>query len=287
MRVDDYADVQVLLDNQAIGRTDSDGWAVIPRLRAYDRNRVSIDARDLPLDATVDALAIDAVPWYRSGLLFDFPVRRSHGAQMRITLDDGGDMPAGAYVEVNARAERFPVALYGAAYVTGLTGHDRLQVTWRGQRCVFDVTLPANPDPLPISARFPAMGCRGEHSGASARRHAAFARRRPAVRVSCNGGRPRAGAARGCRRRDLLGRRPRGGLRQLRRLQCIGRDDDDDDKRRLHAGAGRRRREHHRRVCAGPVGRRRQRVCASPDEKRQRQPRLQPVRRQCQYAGVG
>ena len=149
VRVDDYSGVQVMVDNQVVGRTGQDGYAVIPRLRAYDRNRVSLDQRDLPLDATVDALAIVEVPYFRSGILFDFPVRRAHGATLRIVQDDGTDVPPGAQVDVDARGERFPVALGGTAYVTAITARHRLRVTWPGRQCVFDVALADTRDPLP------------------------------------------------------------------------------------------------------------------------------------------
>ncbi len=142
VRVDDYPGVGVLLDNQVVGRTGPDGYAVLPRLRAYDHNRVSIDQRDLPLDATVDALSIEAVPYFRSGVLFDFPARRSHGATLHIVLDDGGDLPSGAYVEVDGHPERFPVALGGEAYVTGLAASNCLHATWRDRHCDFDVAMP-------------------------------------------------------------------------------------------------------------------------------------------------
>ena len=143
MRVADYPGVTVLQDNQPVGRTDADGYAVLPLLRAYDVNRVSIDEHDLPLDAQVDKLKIDAVPYYRSGLLFDFPVRRSHGATLHLRLDDGGPMPSGAIVRVVGRDEDFPVALNGEAYVTGLDQQNRLRASWKGQQLRVRRRVPA------------------------------------------------------------------------------------------------------------------------------------------------
>jgi outer membrane usher protein len=158
VRVADYAGVTVLQDNQPVGRTDADGYAVLPLLRAYDVNRVSIDDHDLPLDAQVDKLKIDAVPYYRSGLLFDFPVRRSHGATLHLRLDDGGPMPSGAIVQVVGRDEDFPVALNGEAYVTGLDQHNRLRASWKGRSCEFDAAFPPSAEPLPDLGTFVCHG---------------------------------------------------------------------------------------------------------------------------------
>lgn len=158
VRVADYPGVTVLQDNQPVGRTDADGYAVLPLLRAYDVNRVSIDEHDLPLDAQVDRLKIEAVPYYRSGLLLDFPVRRSHGATLHIHLDDGAAIPSGAIVQVAGRDEDFPVALNGEAYVTGLEQHNRLRARWKGRSCEFDADFPATAEPLPELGTFVCHG---------------------------------------------------------------------------------------------------------------------------------
>jgi outer membrane usher protein len=158
VRVADYPDVGVLQDNQPVGRTNADGYAVLPQLRAYDVNRISIDEHDLPLDAQVDKLKMEAVPYYRSGLLLDFPVRRSHGATLRIRLDDGAPIPSGAIVHVTGRDEDFPVGLEGEAYVTGLEENNRLRATWKGKSCEFDAAFPRSPDPLPSLGTFVCQG---------------------------------------------------------------------------------------------------------------------------------
>jgi outer membrane usher protein len=158
VRVADYPNITVLQDNQPVGRTDADGYAVLPLLRAYDVNRVSIDEHDLPLDAQVDKLKVEAVPYYRSGLLFDFPVRRSHGATLHIRLDDGGPMPSGGIVQVVGRDEDFPVALNGEAYVTGLEQQNRLRATWKGTSCEFDAAFPPTTEPLPDLGAFVCHG---------------------------------------------------------------------------------------------------------------------------------
>ena len=154
VRVADYAGVTVLQDNQPAGRTDAGGYAVLPQLRAYDVNRIAIEERDLPLDAQVDKLKLEAVPYFRSGLLIDFPIRRSHGATLRIRLDDGAPMPSGALVRVAGRDEEFPVGLEGEAYVTGLEEHNRLRATWKGASCELDVDVPRSNDQLPSLGTF-------------------------------------------------------------------------------------------------------------------------------------
>ena len=158
VRVADYEGVGILQDNQLAGRTDANGYAVLPQLRAFDVNRVSFEEHDLPLDAQVDRLKIEVVPFFRSGLLIDFPVRRSHGGTLHIRLDDGGPMPSGAIVRVAGRDEEFPVALNGEAYLTGLEDHNHLRATWKGRSCELDVDFPRTSDPLPALGTFVCHG---------------------------------------------------------------------------------------------------------------------------------
>jgi outer membrane usher protein len=131
---------------------------MLPRLRAYDINPISIAQNDLPMDAQVDRLKIEAVPYYRSGVLLQFPVRRSHGATFRVLLDDGEAMPSGSTIQLAGGDEIFPVALDGAAYVTGLQPHNSLHATWNNRSCDFEVEVPPSADPLPDLGSFVCHG---------------------------------------------------------------------------------------------------------------------------------
>jgi outer membrane usher protein len=110
------------------------------------------------MDAQIDALQLDAIPYLRSGLRLSFPVRRSRGAVFTILLDNGEPLPAGAVAKVVGQAEEFPVGLRGEIYVTGLDAANRLQVTWRGQGCNFAVDFPQSVDPLPDLGAFKCSG---------------------------------------------------------------------------------------------------------------------------------
>ena len=149
VRVADYPGVRVLHENQPVATTDARGYAVLPRLRPYDRNQVSIDQRDLPFDARVEGLRLHAVPYFRSGVLIDFPVRRVRAATLRIILEDGSPMPSGALVRVQGGEGEFPVALRGEVYLEGLEDRNTLVAAWRGQRCTLEVPYPRTDDPLP------------------------------------------------------------------------------------------------------------------------------------------
>lgn len=157
-RVPDYAGVRVLADNQAVGKTDAKGNALIPRLRAYDSNVISIDQRDLPMDAEIGALSMRAVPYFRSGVDVRFPIRRTNAATLTIVLEDGQPLPPGAVVRVIGQPTDALVGSDGEVYVVNLEPGNRMRADWHGQHCEFDVALVPGDDPLPDLGRFTCKG---------------------------------------------------------------------------------------------------------------------------------
>jgi outer membrane usher protein len=145
----EFPGVGVYVNNRLVSRTDAQGYAILPELLPYQANPVRIEPADLPIDTTIDSLQLQAVPYYRSGVMLRFPVRRSAGALIRLVLDDGGPMPLGAQVQLDGTPEPFVVAYDGEVYVTGLSARNRLVGTWAGQRCELDVELDERLGPLP------------------------------------------------------------------------------------------------------------------------------------------
>jgi outer membrane usher protein len=157
-RIPDYPNVRILADNQPAGRTDAHGNALIPRLRAYDVNVISIDQRDVPMDAQISALKVEAVPYFRSGMVVDFPIKLSRGATFTVRLEDGKPLPVGATIQEIGKATTYPVGYDGEVYVTGLGPTTWLLATWNNQSCKFVVTFTPSADPLPDLGTFICKG---------------------------------------------------------------------------------------------------------------------------------
>jgi outer membrane usher protein len=158
VRIPEYPHVRILADNQPAGRTDGHGNALIPRLRAFDRNLLSIDLRDLPLDAEVGTLRLDAIPYFRSGVDVTFPVRRSRGATFTVRLAGGAFLPVGAVVSIAGGDATYAAGYDGEVYVSGLDATTRLRASWGREACEFDVTFAASADPLPDLGTYTCIG---------------------------------------------------------------------------------------------------------------------------------
>jgi outer membrane usher protein len=140
-------DVTVYLDNQPIAQTDSSGQALVPYLRSFDVNRLSINPLQLPLDAAVGNPQVSIVPPYRSGVLVSFPVKRERAGLFRLQRADGSAVPAGATVKF--QGEDFPVGLEGLTYVTGYDHGTSGEARWSGGQCTFRLPPPPEDQPQP------------------------------------------------------------------------------------------------------------------------------------------
>jgi outer membrane usher protein len=142
-------DVRLYRENQLVGQTDAHGYLLVPGLRAYENNAIRVEQADLPLDVTVDDMQVQAVPYFRSGVILRFPVARPRGALLLVQLDNGEPLPAGALVQVSGQEEEFPSGLRGEVYVTGLADSNQLRANWSDKSCNFVMSYSQTDDPLP------------------------------------------------------------------------------------------------------------------------------------------
>jgi outer membrane usher protein len=162
VQVPDYLGVGIYADNQLVARTDANGNALLTGLRSYQKNSVRIEQSDIPFDAQIDTVELDAVPYFRSGLVLKFPVKRSRGALLTVVLENGEPLPAGAQVQIIGdnilENELFPTGMRGEVYLTGLAMNNRLRVTWREQSCEFALPFPETTDPQPHLGTYTCTG---------------------------------------------------------------------------------------------------------------------------------
>jgi len=140
VRVEQVEGVRVYANNQLIGRTDKAGVLLIPRLLAYDANKIRIDPSDVPLDWTLSESERVVRPHLRSGVVVHFGAERLAGGMAKIVLDDGTALPSGATLTNLATNEAFAVAPGGEAYLTGLVRLNRFRAEWSGRSC--EVAVP-------------------------------------------------------------------------------------------------------------------------------------------------
>jgi outer membrane usher protein len=78
---------------------------------------------------------------------------------MRVRLEDGSDLPAGALVRVEGAAETFVAVSGGEVYATNQAGVARMRASWGSRTCAFTAALPAGDD---LQPRLDNLVCRAE-----------------------------------------------------------------------------------------------------------------------------
>lgn len=136
--------VDVYYENQRVAQTNASGFAVIPRLRPYEANTVSLDTLKLSLSIELTTPRRTVTPARRAGVLVEFKAADTRGALVRVVRENGEPVPAGA--RLHMRGEDFPIAAHGEAWVTGLGpapgAATEATVTWQDQRCVVRIPVP-------------------------------------------------------------------------------------------------------------------------------------------------
>ena len=128
--------IEVRQENRYAGRTDSDGQLLVPDLRAFELNHLSIEPLDAPLDATVSYTSRDVRPQDRSGVVVAFPIKISNGALVLLTDEAGAPLAFGSVATLQSSGVKVPVGYDGEAYFVDLQAHNKVRVEKPdGRRC--------------------------------------------------------------------------------------------------------------------------------------------------------
>lgn len=87
----DYPDVTVRYENQTMGRTDKQGYLLVPSISSYYGAKYDIDTLDLPADRTAPKVEQRFAVKRKSGYLLNFPVDRLRAAS--VVLHDSNHQP--------------------------------------------------------------------------------------------------------------------------------------------------------------------------------------------------
>jgi outer membrane usher protein len=91
--------VEVMLENRPIGQTNRRGKILLPGLRSYGENNISLDPTNLPIDARVDQTKQIVKPSDRAGAVVDFKVETGLRSALIVLKDESG-----AFVEAGSSA---------------------------------------------------------------------------------------------------------------------------------------------------------------------------------------
>jgi outer membrane usher protein len=132
--------VPVMLNNRVVARTGILGRAMVPDLRSYRSNRISIDPLDLPLNSNPVATAQDVVPAWGSGVTIDFQV--STNAAAIVVLRDAASLffEPGTIVRLQGNSAEFIVGYDGEVWIDNLSARNQITVETASGTCAAEFT---------------------------------------------------------------------------------------------------------------------------------------------------
>jgi outer membrane usher protein len=136
--------VRIYRDNQLVGITGANGRALVPDLITYNTTRISLDAEDLPLDRGLTEASQD-IKLAPGGAVITLATPAQRLLGLRLQLDSGASVPAGAQLSVDGKPANLPVGLEGLVYLEAPSAAFTLLATWGKGRCQTDSINPDTP----------------------------------------------------------------------------------------------------------------------------------------------
>jgi outer membrane usher protein len=142
--------VRVLQENRDVGSTGSSGRLLVPDMRSFDLNHLTIEPTDIPPDSTIKDASRVVRPQDRSGVIVRFPIKISHGALLKLVDEAGVPLPLGSTARLQATGVTVPVGYDGDAYVEDLNPRNQVAVERPdGTRCSVAFDYHAVPGDIP------------------------------------------------------------------------------------------------------------------------------------------
>ncbi|MGX9147800.1 fimbria/pilus outer membrane usher protein [Mesorhizobium sp. 128a] len=115
------AGVEIQHQNRPVGVSNRQGKLLVPDLNSYEPNTISIDPKNLPVDANVPETREVVEPADRSGVVLDFGVSdKSEAALVSFVDAQGKALSVGAKGHIEGAKEEFVIGYEGETYIQGL-----------------------------------------------------------------------------------------------------------------------------------------------------------------------
>ena len=149
-----YPNVNVRYENQSMGRTDKEGYLLVPSISSYYAAKYDIDTLDLPADMTAPRVEQRFAVKRQSGYLLNFPVEKLRSASVILHDSDGQPLPVSSQVLRAGQATGY-VGWDGITWMENLAASNPIQVTTPdGRTCRTELTI-ANGQPLALKTYGP------------------------------------------------------------------------------------------------------------------------------------
>ena len=146
-------DVRVYVNNNEIGRTNSEGRLFVPDLASYYNNQISINDHDIPIDYTFPDVKQYLSPPGRSGSRIQFEASKYRAVFGKLLVRTATGNQLLKLYEISMEVEGKPLTFQttgdGEFYVENVyTGSYKATVIFDQKPCTFDLTVPETEESL-------------------------------------------------------------------------------------------------------------------------------------------
>ncbi|HLH95969.1 MAG TPA: fimbria/pilus outer membrane usher protein [Xanthobacteraceae bacterium] len=137
------AGVPVLYENRPFGETNASGQLLVPNLRSYGSNKISIDPKNLGVNDEIETTESVVAPAQGSGVLVKFKTKTDlQEAVVILTGADGKPLAVGSKGKLDGSDSEFIVGYDGRAFVQDLKDANTVTVSLEKGEChaSFDYT---------------------------------------------------------------------------------------------------------------------------------------------------
>ncbi|AZC17216.1 fimbria/pilus outer membrane usher protein [Pseudomonas sp. CMR5c] len=139
-----YPDVPVRYENQYLGKTNNNGYFLIPSMTSWYPARIQIDPIDLPVDVKTPDVETQVAVRAGSGYVVDFKLEKLRAALLQLRDSNGEALPRGSQVTDISSGATGWVGWEGEVYLENVRDALRLNVVRAddGKACQASVALP-------------------------------------------------------------------------------------------------------------------------------------------------
>jgi len=134
--------VRIFVDNVLMGRTAPNGRMILPQLRAFEVNSIRIEPADVPLETELVSDRLTVRPPDGSGVIIRLADQPEIPASVRVTLEDGSPLPAGAMVPVRPADQTVESLPDGQVDLPLHTGNNMITIDLGARHCGFKLLMP-------------------------------------------------------------------------------------------------------------------------------------------------
>jgi outer membrane usher protein len=149
VKVGELAGVEVSVNGQPMGTTNSQGKAFVPTLTPYYDNEVSVADASVPIDYSIATRKKTISPSSRSGAVVEFPVTKLQAFTGHLKYQQAGGIKPLEFqeisIEVAGKKQSFETGRGGEFYIENIKpGTYAAKVEVEGKPCLFDLIIPAS-----------------------------------------------------------------------------------------------------------------------------------------------